>query len=169
MQVALKSAPGSTDSLAQITSPWITAFALSPDATQVAVALGDDKVVILDLASGDRVSWFSVGIVTVGDIRFDKSVSSRIHTDVGTFEYQHDPGCSLPEPGSPTRQAAGQKQIGYGVSDDMSWITHDGLNLLWIPSEYRPERVSISGNAVAIVTQAGSTLMLSFAGHVSWQ
>jgi hypothetical protein len=27
---------------------------------------------------------------------------------------------------------------GYGLSDDRSWITFDSLNLLWLPSEYRP-------------------------------
>lgn len=59
---------------------------------------------------------------------------------------------------------------GYGLSDDLSWITCNGLNVLWLPPEYRPansSQFSIHGatNSIAIVGSLTRVFSLTFSEH----
>ena len=51
----------------------------------------------------------------------------------------------------------------YGLSDDRSWITCNGLNLLWLPSEYRPTDIrcfAIHATTIAIVCSSNRVIFL---------
>ncbi|KAH6964732.1 hypothetical protein EDB82DRAFT_510907 [Fusarium venenatum] len=32
---------------------------------------------------------------------------------------------------------------GYGISGDGVWVVKDGMNMLWLPPEYRPEQSAV--------------------------
>ena len=54
---------------------------------------------------------------------------------------------------------------GYGLNDDSSWITHNGVNLLWLPPEYRPDNHSLfamSAATAAIGCSSGRIIFLTF-------
>ncbi|KAH6871706.1 hypothetical protein B0T10DRAFT_417053, partial [Thelonectria olida] len=71
-------------------------------------------------------------------IRFDET-GARLLTDIGTFDLivpspspLPSPPAALPAPGPPHHPGQG-----YGISVDGVWITYQGRNQLWLPSEYR--------------------------------
>lgn len=62
---------------------------------------------------------------------------------------------------------------GFSLSEDKMWITRDGENLLWLPSDYRPlalntaspAAMAVKGSWVAIGCASGRVIMLSFDGQ----
>ncbi|KAJ5737279.1 uncharacterized protein N7483_002404 [Penicillium malachiteum] len=141
----------------------------------------DHTVRIWDPVTGQSVSTFPTGLTRF--VEFDIADSNCLHTDAGMFcissvdavtpvlnTFTHPP-----------------KQVRYGLRDDRSWITYGGLNLLWLPSEYRPLRVSLFAtheNKMAFPFQAVSirlprvesiTQVLGFlalfitAEHIQWK
>ncbi|KAL6410125.1 hypothetical protein AUP68_06536 [Ilyonectria robusta] len=53
---------------------------------------------------------------------------------------------------------------GYGISADGAWITYQGRNLLWLPSEYRLHRSAIAVSTVALGCSSGRVLLFRFTG-----
>jgi hypothetical protein len=54
---------------------------------------------------------------------------------------------------------------GYGISGDLAWITYNGVNLLWLPAEYRPTYPSlfaVSGKSLAIGCSPYRVIFLVF-------
>jgi WD40 repeat protein len=51
---------------------------------------------------------------------------------------------------------------GYGLSPDRTWITRDGDDLIWLPTEFRPEsgRSAVHGNTVAIGCRSGGQVLI---------
>ncbi len=54
------------------------------------------------------------------------------------------------------------KRHGYGISLDKTWITCDGENMLWLPSEYRPRESAMLGQTICIGCQSGRVIIISF-------
>jgi hypothetical protein len=75
--------------------------------------------------------------------------------------------------GATAQESQESRQHSYGLSPDGSWITCHGLNVLWLPSEYRPSCCIVSGSTVAIGCQSGRVLVICFLPAVSpmvkWQ
>ncbi|KAH8878733.1 hypothetical protein GQ53DRAFT_673583, partial [Thozetella sp. PMI_491] len=55
--------------------------------------------------------------------------------------------------------------IGCGLNRDKTWVTQRGLNLIWLPSEYRPNVSATSGDNIAIGCRSGRVLLLGFLQH----
>jgi hypothetical protein len=49
---------------------------------------------------------------------------------------------------------------GIGISSDRTWITHNGQERVWLPSEYRPNCPVVSGRHVGIGTGSGKVWMI---------
>ena len=45
------------------------------------------------------------------------------------------------------------------LSSDGTWITFNSENLLWLPSEYRPSCLAVSGNTIGIGVGSGKVWM----------
>ncbi|KAH6974017.1 hypothetical protein EDB80DRAFT_527150, partial [Ilyonectria destructans] len=58
-----------------------------------------------------------------------------------------------------------RQRQGYGISDDGVWITYQGRNLLWLPSEYRPVTSAIAASTVALGCISGRVLLFRFSGE----
>jgi hypothetical protein len=51
---------------------------------------------------------------------------------------------------------------GYGISGDGVWVVKDGMNMLWLPLEYRLEQSAVVGSTVAIGCRSGCVLVMKF-------
>ncbi|GMG27528.1 unnamed protein product [Aspergillus oryzae] len=132
--------------------------AWSPDGSQLA-SLSHSKVVVLDPASGQCISKFPV---PTGDLlRFDSIDPNYLHTTLGTFDMRDLKRASR---GSNDSNHV-PKPHGYGLSEDLSWITYDGTKVLWLPPDHRPQNLSavaLSNLAVAIGCASGALEILEF-------
>ncbi|KAE8308258.1 WD40-repeat-containing domain protein [Aspergillus transmontanensis] len=132
--------------------------AWSPDGNQLA-SLSHSKVVVLDPTSGQCISNFPVA--TDGLLRFDSIDPNYLHMRLGTFDMR---GLKRASRGSNDSNHI-PKPHGYGLSEDLSWITYDGTKVLWLPPDHRPQTLSavaLSNLAVAIGCASGAVEVLEF-------
>ncbi|KAJ6086505.1 hypothetical protein N7467_005419 [Penicillium canescens] len=54
------------------------------------------------------------------------------------------------------------EQLGYGLNDDYSWITYNGANLLWLPTDYRPTNSSLFAMSITNLAIACSSGLIIF-------
>ncbi|KAJ5541349.1 hypothetical protein N7494_006425 [Penicillium frequentans] len=111
----------------------VTSLAWSHDGDRLASA-SDDTVRIWSPATGQCVSTIHISspINSLNFLKFDAVDSYKLHTNHGTLDIgpigsftnlSHWP--TLPD------------LHGYGLKDDKSWITYNGVKILWLPVEYR--------------------------------
>ncbi|KAJ5413900.1 hypothetical protein N7509_000527 [Penicillium cosmopolitanum] len=109
----------------------LTSIAWSRDGSRLASGSDDHTVRIWDPATGQILSTLHTDLTSF--LRSDTACFNRVYTSVGIFDANSVP-LVTPMSDNFTQLERG----GYGLSDDRSWITFKGLNLLWLPSEYRP-------------------------------
>ena len=131
-------------------SDCVNSVAFSHDSTRLASASGDKTVKVWDASSGECLQTLNIG-KALHRISFDIS-NSCLQTDVGVIDIialsSSRPVSTNPEPQSPQYQ-------GISLSADGVWITHNSENLVWIPSEYRPSCLVVSGNIIGIGVGSG--------------
>jgi WD40 repeat protein len=144
-----------------VISNWVNSIAWSPDGSRFASASDDMTVRIWDPATGQRA--FTLDIHSPSFLQFDKVMPNRPHTNVGTLNL----GYTGPVASSPHHLTL-PRTYGYGLSDDSSWITYNGFNLLRLPAEYRPSDPSLfplSATTVAIGCPSGRVIFLALSEH----
>jgi len=139
-------------------SGWVTSVAWSHDATRLASASNDWTVKIWDPATGQCVSTLEI-CRNIGYIQFHKSNSDLLHTKSGTLDLGHVANLLL---GRISADPLLPKVAGYGLSNNNTWITYQGENLIWLPPEYRPLCFAVSGTTVSIGCSSGHVLIFKF-------
>lgn len=140
----------------------VNSIAWSTDGSRLASASYDKTVRIWDPATGQSVLNFPIGVI--GSIQFDNDNINLLHTNDGTY-YIGSKGPMTPVSDdfiSPL------KQYGYGLSQECSWITYNGLKLLWLPSEYRPNsrhNFARYANRLTIGCSSGRVIFLMLSEH----
>lgn len=146
----------------------------------------DYIVTVWDSATGQCISSINIDflitqapteVVNKDDfsdaLQFDTETLNRLHTIGGTFDFISD---TLILAFTPNLSPAVGQQIGYGISTDMAWITYRRENLIWLPSEYRPDCSSLfsiletkAGIYVGILCSSGRAITLTLAQDISIQ
>ncbi|KAB8248654.1 hypothetical protein BDV35DRAFT_403213 [Aspergillus flavus] len=123
------------------------------------VAWSPDGSQLASLSHSKCISKFPVA---TGDLlRFDSIDPNYLHTTLGTFDMR---GLKRASRGSNDSNHV-PKPHGYGLSEDLSWITYDGTKVLWLPPDHRPQNLSavaLSNLAVAIGCSSGALEILEF-------
>ncbi|KAL8296176.1 hypothetical protein RB600_001591 [Gaeumannomyces tritici] len=136
----------------------VNSVAFSADGQKLASASYDNTVKLWDAATGACVTTFEGHSDTVS---FD-ATGSYLHTDFGAKLLSKQPAA-----GAAALQAHLQREDfeGIGISADQAWITWNGQNLLWLPTEYRPQRSAIAGCTIALVSPSRRVLFFQSSGE----
>ncbi|RKK89120.1 Vegetative incompatibility protein HET-E-1 [Fusarium oxysporum] len=144
---------------------WVRSVAFSPDGQRLASGSSDAKVRIWDAAAGQCQATLDVGRCLL-TARFAENGDGLL-TDAGRLSVL------LPSL-SPTDVLSASVPLddpsewqGYGISADNAWVTYQGKNLLWLPSEYRPQTSAIVASTVALSCNSGLLLLFRFTGSRS--
>jgi WD40 repeat protein len=146
-------------------SSYVSSVAFSHDSTRLASASDDNTVKIWDASSGACLQTLEVGNPLLGNISFD-TTGSYLHTEIGTITIGAallDMDCT-PVSTPNTTEPAGPRYRGLSLSSDHTWITHNSENLVWLPSEYRPSCVAVSGNIIGIGVGTGRVWIFNLLG-----
>lgn len=92
------------------------------------------------------------------DLLFDAANSHCLYTSAGTFDMRSGDRVESAHPVEVPSQSEGD----YSLNDDLSWITYQGKNLIFLPLEYRSHIWLSSGATVAIGCPSGQVMILSF-------
>jgi WD40 repeat protein len=136
----------------------VNSVAFSHDLTKLASASWDRTVKVWDASSGACLHTLKVG-KTLGSLSFDPTNSCLI-TEIGTLAIDSLRTSSKTAVAEPKRVLP----PGVGLSTDNIWIQHDGKNVLWIPSEYRPSCSTVHEKIVGIGVGSGRVWFCSISG-----
>ncbi|POR35859.1 Vegetative incompatibility protein HET-E-1, partial [Tolypocladium paradoxum] len=138
-----------------------TSVVFSWDGSLVASSAAE-AVTVWEARSLICLQTFHVG-TALHSMSFD-SANSLLFSHIGTIVVP--PISSHSSTGAPARLL----RRGFTLSEDKMWITRDGENLLWLPSEYRPDaysryapvRMAVKGAHIVIGCESGRVLTFSF-------
>jgi hypothetical protein len=140
----------------------IESIAWSQDGSRLASASNDKTVRIWDPVTGQCES--TLHISSPFFLQFDQVNFNRLQTSNGTFDV------GFAGPIKPTPQFLTlPKQCGYGLNYDHSWITYNGVNLLWLPAEFRRMPFpffAMSAMTLAIGLSSGRVIILVLAEQI---
>jgi WD40 repeat protein len=134
---------------------YVRSVAFSHNSTLLALASDDSTIKMWDARSGVCLQTPKVGR-TLYDLSFDHN-GSRLSTEIGTFDIQSLEASSMIDFAEPARPT----YLGTGFSSDGIWVQHAGNNMLWVPSEYRPSRLSMCGTMVGVGVGSGRVWICS--------
>jgi WD40 repeat protein len=136
-------------------SDWVRSVVFSHDSTRLASASRDRTVKIWDASSGACLQTLKVG-KSLRSLSFD-ATSSCLFTKIGSIDVSASMGSRIENVTVLQRP----KYLSAGVSLDNKWITCNGKNVLWIPSEYRPLYSSVCRDRIGIGVRSGRVWICS--------
>jgi WD40 repeat protein len=133
----------------------VNSVAFSHDSTKLASGSSDMTLKVWDASSGACLHTLEVG-KSLRDVSFD-STDSCLLTGIGTLAIDS----STTSSGTAITKPEHAPCLGVGLSTDKTWVQHDGKNMLWIPSEYRPSHSAVCGTTVGIGVGTGRVWLCS--------
>ena len=129
---------------------FMISLAFTYDDERLASGWYDEEINIWDIASSDFVQTLWLGS-SIYDVSVDPS-DTRLQTKIGIYAF--DSMIRTSPSNKKDNRIRRLRQVGYGVSPDLSWITHNSKNLVWIPPEFRPDHsefVRVHGPNIAMI------------------
>ncbi|KAM6513748.1 hypothetical protein FALCPG4_014968 [Fusarium falciforme] len=140
----------------------VSSVALSADGQRVASGSDDKTVKIWDAATGACERTLNVGRALY-HLSCDPTTNSRLSTDIGLLNLElpnQTPAIDAQSTEETILQRASHS--GYGLSFDGVWVVKDGMNMLWLPPEYRPVQSAVVGSTVTFSCASGRILVMKF-------
>lgn len=122
-----------------------TIFDLSADRQKLAWANGG-VVQVWDTKTGRSLRGIEFAL-TVRQLAFTSDDGSRLLTNFGEILVDELPDVKL---------------VGYGISTDLEWIMKGEAREVWIPPQYKPEKIEIRENLIVIMTVNGLLFTMKF-------
>src|SRR5204863_491683 len=122
--------------------------------TQVVSGSVDKTVKIWDASSGACLKTLNVGRID-NNVAFS-TTSSYILTDSGTTSWD------ISSNSNTALAATALEEPRYGVNANQAWITWNGQDVLWLPSEYRPSCSAVASSTIVIGCPSGRVLIINF-------
>ena len=143
-------------------SSSVNSVVFSPNGQKLASVDTYGIVRLWNLGTGTtQQAWAATSTSRLSFMDDSKIVVDRGVIDLSYFSDQPDePG--IFEQVSTTERPEVPSWVGLGFSNDNSWITWDGQNILWLPSAYRPVVSAITQQKVAIGCGSGRVLLIGF-------
>ena len=132
----------------------VSSVAFSHDSTWLASVSFDRTVKIWDANSGECLRTLNIGKV-LSNISVDVTCS-YLHTKIdidALLASNMTP--SVTDPQIPRFQ-------GGALSSDGAWIAYNSENLVWLPSEYRPSCLAVSGKMIGVGVGSGKVWLCKF-------
>nr|XP_036579366.1 vegetative incompatibility protein het-e-1 [Colletotrichum truncatum]KAF6786913.1 vegetative incompatibility protein het-e-1 [Colletotrichum truncatum] len=128
----------------------IGAVAFSNDDRLVAAA-SETEIRLWDVT--ERVQYATLNIGSVRSLVFDPKIETRLHTDLGTFDFFKPVQLDMvPYSESLEYNAAFG---GLRLSSDRTWIMKGGEKIIWLPPDYRPTASAVRESTIYIGCASG--------------
>ena len=128
---------------------WVKAVAFSPDGKLLVSASGDGTVRLWDTATG----------ATLQTLEGHKSISELSFSRDGQY-LETDRGMLYPQPSS--FDAPPKALPPYTMFANVDWVTRDGENLLWLPSNSRGTCSAFRRNLLVLGQASGRVIFIAF-------
>jgi WD40 repeat protein len=143
-------------------SEGVSSVAFSRDGSQVVSGSYDNTVKIWDASSGACLTTLNVGW-SVQNVAF-ATTGSYVLTERGIIPWDISPN---PNTALTATALQERRNDHYGSNANQAWITWDGQNVLWLPSEYRPSCSAVASSTIVIGCPSGRVLTIKFSFNLS--
>ena len=126
----------------------------SPNGRRLASSSGDKTVRIWDVETGVLRQTLEIGS-SLTEVSFS-SDDLYLITELGSFALSQSSSLANRTP----------NWLGYCISNNRSWITWNGNNVLWLPLEYQPISSIVKKQTIVIGCTSGRVLLIKFSSDV---